>query len=215
MYTDSPAACYILKEAQEKCYIDEVIHNILKPSEKLNAEIRWIPAHINIAGNEKADQLAKKGSLSEKIIENKLRISDTTINIENTMRKETEDWYTAECREKGKKLEEFHKEFQFKPWYDEIPLSANEIKTTNKLLVDHDFSRYWLAKMKIEENGDCPTCHTPETGRHKIFYCTKYKIQRDSNPLISWNNFICNWKEKTGTTIKEIIRFMKENNIEI
>ena len=42
IYTDSLAACYILKEAQEKWYIDEIIHDILKTSKKLNAEIRRV-----------------------------------------------------------------------------------------------------------------------------------------------------------------------------
>ena len=66
--------------------------------------------------------------------------------------------------------------------------------------------------MRIKEIGDCQICQEPDTGRHIIFKCKKYENNRNE---ISFEKLKEKWKDKAGTEIKKIWKFMKDNEIEI
>lgn len=210
IYTDSQAACEIIKKAKTETYIEKPIYNILKGCEITDAQIRWIPSHMGFEGNEKADQLAKQGLQSDNIIHNQLRIDDAILTIKQKMLEDTRKWYKEMCEKKGKKFEQFQPTFEKIPWHQEIPLSATEIKQTNRILAGHDLAKFWLHKMRIENEGDCTTCFVPETARHKIFECTRY----NRDPEISFDNFQRHWKDIDGKLIKKINQFIRDNKIE-
>jgi len=215
LYTDSKAACSIIKREQYNNNIEESTYNIIKNSLKINAQIRWLPGHIDIEGNEKADALAKKGVTADNIMENKLRKSDIKLMFQQRMIFETQEWYTTEIQHKGKKFAEYQKEFKRDNWHKTININANEIKTMNRILTGHDFSKYWLKILKIEENDICDVCQVQETGKHQIFHCTKYNNERQKYPNIQEDLFRKHWKNNDGKIIKEIIRFIQDTKISL
>ena len=124
------------------------MYNILKIVAKIQADIFLIPSHVGIDGNDKADDLAKKGTLSTCTIQNKIRYTDAIQTFRNEMEKNTQKWFINASREKGKKFLEFQKEFRLELWHKGINLKGNEIKIINKILAGHDLSEFWLHKMK-------------------------------------------------------------------
>ena len=69
------------------------MYNILKIAAKIQADIFWIPSHVGIDGNDKADDLAKKGTLSTSTIQNKIRYTDAIQTFRNEMEKNTQKWF--------------------------------------------------------------------------------------------------------------------------
>ena len=90
-----------------------------------------MPGHIDIEGNEKADDLAKKGLTADYILENKLRKSYIKLVFQQRMIFQTKEWCTTEIQHKGKKIEEYQKGFKRDNWHKTININANEIKTMN------------------------------------------------------------------------------------
>ncbi|XP_035911816.1 uncharacterized protein LOC118512062 isoform X2 [Anopheles stephensi] len=212
--TDSQAACKILINAQNLDHIDEIVYNILRGCKHSNAQIRWIPGHLGLYGNEKADELAKKGVHAKDIYNNKLRLADVNHMLVENMKKETREWYKKTCEQKGKKFQRFQKEFEDKPWHHNLNITPHDIKTTNKIIAGHDLSKYWLNKMRITENGNCDACNIPETGTHNIFYCNRYQTQREKYD-ISFDAFLEKWKEPNGRMVKNITKFIRETKISL
>uniref|UniRef100_A0AAG5DGU8 Reverse transcriptase domain-containing protein n=1 Tax=Anopheles atroparvus TaxID=41427 RepID=A0AAG5DGU8_ANOAO len=211
IYTDSQTACKLLKNCKYQTYIGNSIYNILKNCETLDAEIRWIPGHLGIAGNEKADHLAKQGTKSNNAIDNNIRIEDIITEAKNQMMHDTKQWYKNLCGTKGKKFEKYQQQFEQKPWYHDLPLKATEIKIANRILSGHSLSKYWLKKMQIEDNGNCNNCKTPETTTHLIFECPRYR--RDSR--MTQDKLEKHWKDNDGRYLKTIIEFITNNKIPI
>lgn len=211
IYTDSLTSCNTIRTAQKQTQIEEIIYNTIKTAIKIKAEIIWIPSHVGIRGNEIADELAKKGTITENYIDNKYRYSDVIKKFQNEMENKTKDWYKSTLNQKGKKFAEFQKEFKFDLWYKHTNLTAQEVKIANKIIAGHDLSEFWLHKMKIVENGNCDKCNEANTGWHKIFVCPNFNRQND----ITVENLKKHWQSKAGITIKKIVALIKKNKITI
>lgn len=97
------------------------------------------------------------------------------------MEKHATKWYTNESITKGKKFLNFQTEFKTEIWHKNIKISGIQIKIMNRILSGHDYSDYWLAKMKITQKGECKTCRISNTGWHLIFYGPKYNNSNNNN----------------------------------
>ena len=53
--------------------VEQILYNILKIAPKIQVDIFWIPSQVGINGNDKADEIVKKGTLSTSTIQNKIR----------------------------------------------------------------------------------------------------------------------------------------------
>ena len=86
----------------------------------------------------------------------------------------------------------------------------------NRILSGHDYSDYWLAKMKITQKGECENCRISNTGWHMIFDCPKYNNNNNNNNnRRKFEDFRKTWREPSGKTIRQIIDFIKQNHSEI
>ena len=64
--------------------------------QEIKAEIRWIPGHLGIPGNRKADELVKEGINAENWIQNKFILDDALIIAKNKMIEGTQKFETQE-----------------------------------------------------------------------------------------------------------------------
>ena len=75
-------------------------------------------------------------------------------------------------------------------WHYKLKIPPKDIKILNRLIAGHDYSNFWLHKMKLKDNGTGNTCHKLATGTHKVFNCQKYSAERDMIKKINEPNFI-------------------------
>ena len=158
---------------------NELLQNILKELIKINANgilltLVWIPSHINITGNEKADRLAKEAARGN---QNEVNLPKTLPDIyvqilENAL-KEWQDIYTA--NNKGCFYKTIEPAVSLKIKYQNNNRRKEQFLTKFRfgltLLNDRKF------KYGIKDNNLCENCHSkPETIQHVLFDCQSYPI---------------------------------------
>ena len=94
----------ILETSREELYVDEIINRILFNLELTQCKIQWIPSHVGINGNEKADKLAKEGTKQQSTIKNKIRVSDAISAFQIKAQTKANRWYTLMSTTKGEKI---------------------------------------------------------------------------------------------------------------
>lgn len=175
IYTDSMAACYMLENALETRKAESIITEILKIAHRWGVSIQWIPSHVETQGNDLADELARLGlQETSTLLENNLFAKDVFILLRAQMMQKTKQWYESYSIEKGKRYFELQNVFSEKPWFNGKDLTGKEVRLINRLMTGHNYSRYWLARMKIVDDESCELCQEAETADHVIMDCPRY-----------------------------------------
>lgn len=174
IYTDSRSACVMLESAQQSREDEKILKDILRACQRWKVSIQWIPSHIDIHGNEVADQLAKLGLTSNDEMDNNILLQDALFLLKQSLSEKTNGWYTEYSVEKGRNFLALQTTFNPKPWFYKINLKGKEIKLINRLMSGHDFSKPWLVRMKLNSDPNCEDCGTPETAEHLILHCPRY-----------------------------------------
>lgn len=162
VYTDSKSACMMLEDAVEEKAGPAIVVEILRIAHEYGTAIQWIPSHVAVEGNEIADKLAKLG-LSDvaPTYGNKLFLKDALHRFKIQTQRESNEWYQEYSKDKGKRFHEICPDFSSEPWYKGTKMNGCDIRLTNRLMTGHDFSKFWLAKMKIADDEDCEMCEVP------------------------------------------------------
>lgn len=215
VFTDSKSACTMLNEARETKGGEKNLVEILSLCEKSNTAIQWIPSHVDIRGNEIADQLAKQGISSQQTLDNVLMVKDVEMQIKKKLEQRVAEWYEAYSQEKGKAFYEIQPTFSKNPWFKGVNLKGKEIKVLNRLMAGHDYSKKWLATLKIVENPNCETCSVPETAEHTILICPQYKTHRSKYSFEGkFKKLTEMFKTSNISIYKEILQFIREIKME-
>ncbi|XP_055614126.1 uncharacterized protein LOC129760500 [Uranotaenia lowii] len=215
IYTDSKASCLMLQAAQESKQDERILIEILRVCSLHQVAIQWIPSHVSIQGNEIADSLAKHGLQSANVYENHFMVKDSMAFFKRYLGEKTESWYSSYSEEKGKIFHSIQPKFSKTPWFIGQDMDGRDIRLLNRLMTTHDYSKYWLARMKIVEDANCETCSVPETANHIIIECPRFtslRLQYDFNGLYS--NIQDIFKSKTIMHYKEIVEFVRKTKIE-
>ena len=138
-----------------------LINNILKQTSQFkgtgtNITYVWIPSHIGIHGNEKADKLAKHGSTHGQEIQINLSIQEVKSIIKwKTTAKFHEIWKNNQTKKN-------------KPYYK----PPTKLRTYSKnTVLDKCYSRLRLKSCnlkidKFDNDTNCVHCNKPETSAH-------------------------------------------------
>ncbi|XP_055613785.1 uncharacterized protein LOC129760208 [Uranotaenia lowii] len=178
IYTDSKASCLMLQSAQDNRYDESILIEILRTCSSYNVAIQWIPSHVSITGNEIADGLAKHGLHSDYVYENNLMLKDSIFLFKRSLNEKTDRWYSNYSTDKGKSFYYIQPAFSKVPWFFGKDMSGRDIRLLNRLMAAHEYSKYWLAKMRILDNANCDSCLTPETANHTIMECPLFNTLR-------------------------------------
>lgn len=216
IYTDSRSACLMLAYAQESRTEEGILIDILKNCQKWSTAIQWIPSHVSIGGNETADGLAKAGVTSNEVLNHQIQLKDAFLNAKTVLERRTNRWYEAYSEEKGTKFYEVQPEFYKAAWFNKVDIQGSNVKLINRLMVSHDYSKFWLHRMKISDNADCELCEESETSEHVILHCPRFNILRMQ---FSFDNKFTSLVElfKTGnhTLFKEVAEFVKMAKLDL
>lgn len=216
IYTDSRTACLILEEALISQSAPQIIVEIINRAIFWKTSIQWIPSHVQIAGNEIADCLAKH-SLTESVTKNnQILIKDAFWKFKHILIDNSNFWYQQYAQEKGKLFFEFQDKIEAKAWFFDKQLSNEQTRLLNRLLTGHNFSKFWKAKMKIVQDENCDLCNEPETGDHIILHCPKYgRIRSNFTFDCKFRNLLELFKTKNLDFFIEVTEFLKMIKVEL
>jgi hypothetical protein len=116
--TDSLTACWIVRKAAttEKKII-----------------VKWIPAHVGISGNEKADELAKKGTTDGTPTQYKLQLKDLYRQIENDLLENWNRWFSTTSTVKGRWYNDIERQVGKDPYCN----TNRNTRTINQIITGH------------------------------------------------------------------------------
>lgn len=143
---------------------------------------------------------------------NKLLIHDATNYFGWLSEQEAQQLYlnyTAELG-KGRKFFQISNTIPKKPWHNKLPLNNIEVRTINRLLSGHDYSNYWLNKMKIRPDCICDICDVLDNSEHVIFFCVKYTITRQKYKLDQYCNIYQIYEKKDLLLLQNVVSFLRE-----
>nr|XP_029707775.1 uncharacterized protein LOC115254425 [Aedes albopictus] len=215
--TDSKSSCQMMIGAQTENHRLDIIQDTLEKAKRWKASIQWVPSHVGLEGNEVADLLAKHGTgENAREIANKLSDKDASWKIKQIVKETSNNWYKTYAEEKGQKFYQLQNTIESKPWFHGRNFDNRETRLLNRLMAGHDYSRYWLAKMKIVEDSYCEICDELETAEHSILHCVRYgNIRANYSFDCRYRNLTEIFQTKNENLYKEVCRFVKETGLNI
>ena len=166
--------------------------------------LAWVPSHVGIKGNEKADELAKQ-ALNFNVLDLKVPYTDLKVNVNSVFKQKWQTHWNA-CPD--------NKLFQINPtvgdFYVWTGLSRREEILITRACIGHTyFTHSYL--LKGEDMPWCIPCHCPDTVKHILLDCiylrdTRIKYYRNINNLkdLLYGNIkvICNYLKECGLFYK-------------
>lgn len=217
IYTDSKSACIMLNEVLETGEGETMLVKIIEAAAKWNIGLQWIPSHISLAGNDLADQLAKQGIKQEtNPLENSLLAKDAVQYFKKCKQTETVKWYEEYSKSKGRTFYKIQPSVLEKPWFMDVDLKGADIRLLNRLMTGHNYSKYWLGKMRIVDDTDCDICEVAETAEHTILFCPRFNNVRSNfnfdGRFLSLEEM---FKTKDIAIYTEIVRYVRTTKLNL
>ncbi|XP_059046719.1 uncharacterized protein LOC131842205 [Achroia grisella] len=166
-----------------------VIQNIQRKiydfKKRLNMDINliWTPAHVDVTGNEKADELAR--FITNCQIQGKekymlIPASDFIVEIRKTIKTKWKQQWEESIKVKGKWFREIQQEFK-KPWFVQGKYVERKFYSILcRLRIGHGRYKKHLHRMKMVSSPICDYCSADEDQSldHLFFECQHFAIQR-------------------------------------
>jgi ribonuclease HI len=181
IFSDSQAAIERLQNSSLKPgqkYVIAIKNWIakIKTKKQININLNWVPAHMNIHGNEYADSAAKKGAELKKIsLEKYVSLAFIKRKIKESSLNEWQQKH-AEIK-KGKHYNQFESRPKWKA-YSKI-LKKQIWSAFMQLKLGHGYFRSYLIRFPDYLSNRCFTCGTKENPEHLILHCKNTKFIRE------------------------------------
>ena len=152
--------------------------------------LAWVPSHVGIKGNEKADKLAKE-ALNFNVLDLKVPFTDFKVNVNSVFKQNWQAMWNA-CPN--------NKLFQINPTVGSFlcwtGLSRREEIVITRARIGHSyFSHSYL--LKGEDMPWCIPCHCPYTVKHVLLECqdiahirVRYLHGDSLDEILSYNLYI-------------------------
>nr|XP_029719608.1 uncharacterized protein LOC115261838 [Aedes albopictus] len=216
--TDSRSACDML--LNEKCfeenYLLAEIYKELCGVRASSIQIQWIPSHMGIAGNERADQEAVSKTNEPQSFFNGITMSDALI----LSSREVWDNWTTKYQEQSSEKGKWHYKIQQRPnkkiWSKDLVLNPDDIKVLNRIRSGHCLTKDRKHQWGWEDTDQCEWCETTEDLRHILYDCPRYNQSRADYPVLEYMKPLEDiLQEKCEEELKQVVRFLKRNHLHI
>ncbi|CAH0773412.1 unnamed protein product [Bemisia tabaci] len=194
------------------------IKSLLYHNQLNNIWLLWIPSHVGIPGNERADSLTKLLPLANNI-NDELYYKQLIPHVKKQAYLEwNQEW--IECSWKGQKLKSICPKINRKPWFDKLKWNRSEIKNLIRLRIGHGNFPSHLNRLNLKDSDLCD-CGLYGDLNHILFECQNL-INRDIliQKLIENNysppfnvSYILHTPDPK--IYKIIANFLKDNNINL
>ena len=154
--------------------IKELLTEVTKRSEVVFV---WIPSHVGIAGNERADHLAK--SATEGVAECHIPVAQEISDAYNDIHKYIENiWQkTYDASKTGAQYRLLEPKISRKIKYS--AKQRDKEVTITRLRLGKCRLNFYLHKIGCHENGLCDACGEPETIEHLLLRCQQHNFGED------------------------------------
>jgi ribonuclease HI len=178
IFTDSQRSIQFIEKSSH--FLANEIEKTIETMHDIQTHIHWIPAHQNIPGNEKADNLAKSVFNSDIIARDRF-ISFKLLNdqiLEHNKNQWIQQW--NQNLKKGKTYESFDTQ----PGDSKIKwlskkFTKHVISTIFQLKTGHGYFKSYLIRLPKYDTKKCNGyCNFTQNSKHLLLYCHHCKDER-------------------------------------
>ena len=146
----------------------------------------WVPGHVGVAGNEKADTVAKEAASSEdtQTLDRALPHTDMKKPIRDAIRKGWQDKWLSLDRE-GRKLREIKRDVG--DWNSSYNKNRRIETVLSRLRIGHTNITHSYLMQGQANPPECERCRKCITVKHILVECSKYATARNKyfrNPTL-------------------------------
>jgi ribonuclease HI len=178
VFTDSLSLVQKLQSPLRNSSNDEILCTIFDllffaHKNKIKITTAWIPSHIGIPGNEKADVLAKDAAINGKPPHDLIFPPSDYLSV--IMKNIHEEWSDSwKESTKGAQYKMVKQNITVKPWFHKTKFSKPSISTLCRLRIGHCCIGAHLHKIGVASSPLCECGEEAETLNHIFFNCNKF-----------------------------------------
>lgn len=186
IFTDSLSAIMSLRNlminVKSNPYILELKKKALEFSEKRTngstIQFFWVPAHIGIRGNEKADLLAKAATQETVTSSLKIPFTDLKEQTQSTTKKKISQLLIEQSALKGTDYFRHFYNSSPKPWFNNLKLPREILTTINRCRSGHYSLASSLSKIGLVDSTECECGYEEQDINHILWQCPLYDTHR-------------------------------------
>ncbi|XP_018364089.1 PREDICTED: RNA-directed DNA polymerase from mobile element jockey-like [Trachymyrmex cornetzi] len=148
---------------------------LLAMQQGITITLFWIPSHVGIPGNEKADETAKSASLTGLSTAFRIPYEELYAVSKERLHCRFTEYLNSSAGYKDALNHEYFPRTSSKPWFNDLSWSRNEIVMINRLRSNHYNLNSSLHRVNIVESPACPCGNNNQDINHVIFQCEVYK----------------------------------------
>lgn len=220
--TDSRSACESLTNSVNKNskYFEGRILDVICDNQNVNFVIQWVPAHVNVFGNEKADAAAKaalESNLDCDIIRNKITIEDSNLYVKQMLLSKWSSEYNEKTINKGMhQYKVMGGVPSYYTWFRDCDLNSADTKLICRIRSGHTYDNRFKKMMRLIDCDKCDRCDVQENIEHILIICDKYANQRNQFHNLNIATDLATLLNKNELVIyQEIINFLNMIKISV
>ena len=177
--SDSKSGIMALENHHKRSYsflVNQIVNlaNILRDIVS-SLTIQWVPSHVGLSGNEKADELAKMAHDLTDMTDAPLDIMEIKNKIRSTLLSRCQLNY--DLAKQTTHIGSIKSKFIPWPW---ASMKNRRAETAlARLRIGHSRLKAHLHRFGLVPSPDCDTCGTPEDTKHILEACSRSRSQRN------------------------------------